>query len=164
MDESAMRRPLSAYGEITRSAPARRTSGSPCPEQDVVTRRVAFDDEISGFCSARERLRVVLDHDERYAALHELTGDLLADAAEAAEHGVAVELVDAGLHARYSKCCAEVTLNHQRDERRQKIDRRADAEKHEKDREDPALGVERPHFAVADGRNGGNGHVQRVEE
>ena len=76
---------------------------------------------------------VVVDHDEVDVRLDEVAGDLLPDAAEAADQVVVLQVLDPPLHAPHLQEAGHVTGDEQLDERDEQVEQRAKAERDQDD-------------------------------
>jgi len=119
---------------------------------------------VAALAAALDGFGVGFDDDEGEVTAGELAGDLLADAAEAAEDVVVFEALDLTAHSLYPQERAELAFQGELEEAQQCVEYRADAGYGEEHGEDAAGGVEGADLAEADGHDGGDGHVEGVDE
>src|SRR5262245_53006939 len=129
--------------------------------EDVVVGRVAED--------GRERRglqagRIVVDDDRLRAHGSEVPRDRASDPAPAADDDVVTHACDLALHSAPPEHLWELALDQRLDNHAERIESGPDAEDDQDDREHLARARERLDLAEPDGRDRGDGLVQRVED
>ena len=125
--------------------------------------RVAGDDCRTLARRFGQRRFVAVDDDVRHALLGELLGDRPSDAAVAAQDQMVLHPTDAPPHALALEHLAEMSLDDVCHQRQHGIGEDAEADRDDPDRPPFAGPVERCRLSVADRRDRGDGHVERVE-
>jgi hypothetical protein len=151
---------LSASSFMQVTSPRAVDAGRP---QGLVARRVASNAKMTVSLRPIERVLVDIDDHEVGPGAAEVTGDLAADAAVAAEDEMPIQAIDSLLHAPPLPGASEVALEDILHDRREGVEGPADTREDQADGEQPTDRRERVDLAEADRRDRGDGHVQGIE-
>ncbi len=132
--------------------------------EDVVPGGVAVEIDIVGLFQQADALRPVIDDDKGCVLFLEGAGNLLADPSVAAENEMPLQAFDFILHLTPLPYGADITLDDVAHDAAQGIEGPTHAAEHEEDAEDTPAVAELVHLPVADGGDGGDRHVDGVEE
>ena len=158
--ERALRVTKRLPASVLSAATKARARPSPAAFQHAVFRRVADD---RGHFAVREARGVDVDDHHVGPRGREFLTDGAADAPPAAQDDVRTHCCDPAVHPTPPEELREVALEEHLEHHTERVQRRADADEDEHDREHLAGRVERLHFAKAHRRNGRDRLVQRVE-
>ncbi len=104
-------------------------------EEGSVGGGVAFQQQVVPLAGSLQGLGVGLDDDERRAPSLELTGDLLAHAAEAAQDVMVAQSLDLSLHSAHPQQTLQLAFHGYLHHRRQDVQDNQDAQDDDSDRE-----------------------------